>query len=65
MPKKVAAFAYGDLQHGLPVVLRFAQQNGNVVPSEAFANTKPLTAALAYLVKDGDGLRISGFQGIK
>jgi hypothetical protein len=65
MPKKVAAFAYGDLERGLPVVFGFAQQNGSVVPPEAFENTKPLTAAFVYLVKDGDALRISGFQGIK
>jgi hypothetical protein len=65
MPDKVAAFAYGDLEHGLPVILRFAQQNGNTIPPEAFANVKPFTGALVYLVKDGDALRISGFQGIK
>lgn len=65
MPDKVAAFAYGDLEHGLPSILQLAQQNGNVVPPEAFANIKPLTAAVVYLVKDGNALRISGFQGIK
>jgi hypothetical protein len=65
MPDKVAAFAYGDLEHGLPYILRLAQQNGNAVPPEAFANIKPLTGAVVYLVKDGDALRISGFQGIK
>ena len=65
MPGKVAAFAYGDLEHGLPLVLRLAQQNGNTVPPEAFANIKPLTAAVVYLVKDGNALRLSGFQGIK
>jgi Protein of unknown function (DUF3352) len=65
MPKQVAAFAYGDLEHGLPYVLRLAQQTGNNVPPEAFANVKPLHGALAYLVKDGDALRISGFQTIK
>jgi hypothetical protein len=65
MPDKVSAFAYGDLEHALPVVLRFAQQNGNAVQPEVFANIKPLTAAVVYLVKDGNALRISGFQGIK
>jgi hypothetical protein len=65
MPDKVAAFAYGDLEHGLPAVLSLARQNGSVVPPEAFENIKPLTAAVAYLVRDGDALRISGFQGIK
>ena len=65
LPDKVAAFAYGDLQDGLPLVLRLAQQSGSVVPPEAFENVKPLRGALAYLVKDGDALRISGFQTIK
>ena len=65
LPDKVAAFAYSDLQDGLPLVLRLAQQSGNVVPPEAFANVKPLRGALGYLVKDGDALRISGFQTIK
>ncbi|TML43886.1 MAG: DUF3352 domain-containing protein [Actinobacteria bacterium] len=65
MPGKVAAFAFGDLENGLPYVLRLAQQAGNVVPPEAFANTKPLDGAVVYLVKDGDALRISGFQTIK
>jgi hypothetical protein len=65
MPGKVAAFAFGDLENGLPYVLKLAQQAGNVVPPEAFANTKPLHGAVAYLVKDGDALRISGFQTIK
>jgi hypothetical protein len=65
LPGKVAAFAYGDLQDGLPLVLRLAQQSGSVVPPEAFENVKPLRGALAYLVKDGDALRISGFQTIK
>ena len=65
VPVKVAAFAFGDLENGLPYVLRLAQQAGNVVPPEAFANTKPLHGAVVYLVKDGDALRISGFQTIK
>ena len=65
MPGKVAAFAFGDLENGLPYVLRLARQAGNDVPPEAFANTKPLHGAVAYLVKDGDALRISGFQTIK
>jgi hypothetical protein len=46
-------------------VLRLARQSGNNVPSEAFANVKPLHGALVYLVRDGDALRISGFQTIK
>ena len=46
-------------------MLRLAQQAGNVVPPETFANTKPLHGAVVYLVKDGDALRISGFQTIK
>ena len=65
MPGKVAAFAFGDLEYGLPYVLGLARQAGNAVPPEAFANTKPLHGAVAYLVKDGDALRISGFQTIK
>jgi Protein of unknown function (DUF3352) len=65
MPGKVAAFAFGDLETGLPYVLRLAQQSGSVVPPEAFANIKPLHGSLVYLVKDGDALRISGFQTIK
>jgi Protein of unknown function (DUF3352) len=65
MPGRVAAFAFGDLENGLPYVLRLARQAGNDVPPEAFANTKPLHGAVAYLVKDGDALRISGFQTIK
>jgi Protein of unknown function (DUF3352) len=65
MPSKVAAFAYGDTKDGLPLVLRLAQQSGSVVPPQAFANVKPLQSAVVYLVKDGDALRISGFQAIK
>jgi hypothetical protein len=65
VPGKVAAFAFGDLENGLPHVLRLARQAGNGVPPEAFANTKPLHGAVLYLVKDGDALRISGFQTIK
>lgn len=65
MPEKVAAFAYGDLQDGLPLVLRLSQQSGNTVPPEALENVRPLHSAVVYLVKDGDALRISGFQTIK
>jgi len=65
VPGKVAAFAFGDLENGLPYVLRLARQSGNVVPPEAFANAKPLHGAFVYLVKDGDALRVSGFQTIK
>jgi hypothetical protein len=65
MPGKVAAFAFGDMENGLPYVLRLAQQSGSVVPPEAFTNVKPLHAAVVYLIKDGDALRISGFQTIK
>ena len=65
MPGKVAAFAFGDLQDGLPVLLRLSEQSGSTVPPEAFENVKPLHSAVAYLVKDGDALRISGFQTIK
>jgi Protein of unknown function (DUF3352) len=65
VPGRVAAFAFGDLENGLPYVLGLARQAGNAVPPEAFANTKPLHGAVAYLVKDGDALRISGFQTIK
>jgi len=65
MPGKVAAYAFGDLQDGLPIVLRLSQQSGNKVPPEALENVKPLHSALVYLVKDGDALRISGFQTIK
>jgi hypothetical protein len=65
MPGKVAAFAFGDLENRLPYVLRLAQHFGSVVPPEVFANIKPLQGSLVYLVKDGDALRISGFQTIK
>ena len=65
MPKKVAAFAYGDLEDGLPYVLRLAAQSGSNVPPEVFANTKPLRGTVVYLVKDGDALRMSGFVTIK
>jgi Protein of unknown function (DUF3352) len=65
VPNKVAAFAYGDLENGLPYVLRLAVQSGNNVPPAAFANIKPLHGAVVYLVKDGDALRMSGFQTIK
>jgi len=65
LPGKVAAFAFGDVENGLPYMLRLAQQSGSVIPPEAFANGKPLHAAVVYLVKDGDALRISGFQTIK
>src|SRR5262249_36528800 len=61
MPKNVAAFAYGDLENGLPYVLRLAAQSGGNVPPEAFANTKPLHGAVVYLIKDGDALRMPGF----
>jgi hypothetical protein len=65
MPGKVAAFVFGDLEDGLPLVLRLSQQSGSTVPPEAFPNVKPLHSAVVYLVKDGDALRISGFQTIK
>jgi hypothetical protein len=65
VPSKVAAFAYGDMENGLPYVLRLAAQSGTNVPPQAFANVKPLHGAVVYLVKDGDALRISGFQTIK
>jgi hypothetical protein len=65
MPDQVAAFAYGDLKNGLPYAFLLAQRTGSVVPPEAFANVKPLSGAVAYLVKDGDALRISGFAAIK
>jgi Protein of unknown function (DUF3352) len=65
VPGKVVAFAFGDLENGLPYVLRLARQAGNAVPPEALANTRPLHGALVYLVKDGDALRMSGFQTIK
>ena len=65
MPDQVVAFAYGDLKNGLPYAFRLAQRTGSKVPPEAFANVKPLHGALAYLVKDGDSLRISGFAAIK
>ena len=65
MPGKVAAFAFGDLQDGLPLILRLSQQSGSTVPPQAFENVKPLHSAVVYLVKDGDALRISGFQTIK
>lgn len=65
LPDQVAAFAYGDLQHGLPYVFRLAQRSGSIIPPAARANTKPLHASLVYLVKDGDSLRISGFVTIK
>ena len=65
MPAKVGAFAFGDLQDGLPLVLRLSQQSGNTVPPGALENVKPLHSAVVYMVKDGDALRISGFQTIK
>jgi hypothetical protein len=65
MPGEVAAFVFGDLQDGLPLVLRLSQQSGSTVPPEAFENVKPLHSAVVYVVKDGDALRISGFQTIK
>ena len=65
MPDKVAVFAFGDLQNGLPLVLRLSQQSGSTVPPQAFENVKPLHSAVVYMVEDGDALRISGFQTIK
>jgi hypothetical protein len=65
VPGKVAAFAYGDMKNGLPYLLRLSQQTGSNVPPQAFANVKPLQGAVLYLVKDGDALRLSGFQTIK
>jgi hypothetical protein len=35
------------------------------VPPAVSANVKPLQGTVVYLVKDGDVLRISGFQTIK
>ena len=46
-------------------MLRLSQQSGSTVPPEAFENVKPLHSAVVYLVKDGDALRVSGFQTIK
>jgi Protein of unknown function (DUF3352) len=65
MPDQVAGFAYGDLKNGLPYAFRLAQRSGSAVPPEAFTNVKPLNGSLAYLVKDGDALRMSGFATIK
>ncbi len=64
-PERLPRSPSGDLENGLPYVLGLARQAGNAIPPEAFANTKPLHGAVAYLVKDGDALRISGFQTIK
>ena len=65
LPDKVAAFAYGDLQNGLPYIFRVVEEGGSVIPPAARANTKPLHSAFVYLVKDGDALRMSGFVTIK
>jgi predicted small lipoprotein YifL len=65
LPDEVVAFAYADLQDGLPFVFRLAEQSGRVIPPEARANTKPLRRTLVYLVKDGEALRLSGFTTIK
>jgi hypothetical protein len=65
LPDEVSAFAYADLQSGLPYAFRLVEQSGDVVPPETRANTKPLEAALVYLRKDGNRLRISGFVTIK
>lgn len=65
LPDEVAAFAYGDLENGLPFAFQLSRQAGNVIPPEAVENTKPLETGLVYLVKDGDGLRMSGFATIE
>ena len=65
LPGAVIAFAYGDLEHGLPYVFRQVERGGDVVPPAARANTKPLQTSLVYTVKDGDSLRMSGFVTIK
>ena len=64
MPK-VAALVYGNLAQGLPYVFALAGSSGGKVPASAAANTKPLHTAIAYLAPDADGLKLSGFTGIK
>jgi hypothetical protein len=64
-PSKVAALAYGDLQHGLPFLFFAARQSGSPVPRSAVANAKPLRSSFVYLLPDSDGLRLSGSATIK
>lgn len=65
VPAHVSGFAYGDLRSGIPFLLDLAHRGGSTISPAAVANTKPLQHAFAYLVPDGDGLRLSGFTGFK
>jgi Protein of unknown function (DUF3352) len=65
MPGKTTGFAYGNLREGLPFAFRLAENEGNIIPPEARANTKPLRTTLLYTQKDGKRLRVSGLLTIK
>jgi hypothetical protein len=65
LPNEVIAFAYADLENGLPFVFTQAERGGNAIPPEARTNTKPLHTAMAYLRREGDSLRLSEFVTIK
>jgi hypothetical protein len=65
LPDEVLGFVYADLQHGLPSVLDFAEQNGASIPAEARANTKPLQSLLLYTTGSSDSYSFGGFLAIQ
>jgi hypothetical protein len=58
-------FLYGNLQEGLPYVFDFAEDQGETVPPEARANTKPLESFFFSSTRDGSRFELSGFLAIK
>jgi hypothetical protein len=59
------AFAYGNLQAGVPYAFDYAEEQGETVPQEARENTEPLESFLVSATQDGDRFELSGFLAIK
>ena len=59
------AFAYGNLEKGLPYAFDLAEEQGETVPQEARENTRPLESFLVSATQDGDRFELSGFLAIK
>jgi hypothetical protein len=59
------AFAYGNLDEGLPYAFDSAEEQGDTVPQEARENAEPLESFLVSVTQDGDRFELSGFLAIK
>jgi Protein of unknown function (DUF3352) len=64
-PDKSLGFLYLNLEDGLPWAFDYAEREGETVPPDARANTRPLGSALLYAQKDGKRITLSGFVTIK